>query len=126
MEDLFTMFTKFLVVPSLRGEYAKLTLLYKILFLIMHLFDKYLPWYKMPVVIGLFYLEIRRTVLYKHNLIPVGQTKSKLTFNPKEYPFRTANGMFNDPKNAETGSEDSFFGRNNEHQPQREKVSQVN
>ncbi|CAM6040673.1 unnamed protein product [Sphagnum compactum] len=122
MEDLFTMFTKFLVVPSLRGEYAKLTLLYKILFLIMHLFDKYLPWYKMPVVIGLFYLEIRRTVLYKHNLIPVGQTKSKLTFNPKEYPFRTANGMFNDPKNAETGSEDSFFGRNNEPQPQREKI----
>lgn len=34
MEDLFTMFTKFLVVPSLRGEYAKLTLLYKILFLV--------------------------------------------------------------------------------------------
>jgi alpha-dioxygenase len=65
----------------------------------------------MPVLIGLLYLNTRRTLLEKYNLLAVGSSHGTLS-DPKKFLYRTEDGKYNDPDNAEAGSQYTFFGRN--------------
>lgn len=69
-------------------------------------------WHRLPVFVGLFYLGLRRHLHQEYNLFNVGKTPVGVRFNPGDYPYRTANGEFNDPFNEGAGSEGTFFGRN--------------
>jgi alpha-dioxygenase len=88
----------------------------------MHLVDRFYAWHKLPVFLGLIYLEIRRTLHQRYNLINVGSTPVGVRYNPIDYPYRTADGSYNDPFNLEAGSEDTFFGRNMMPSPQKDQV----
>ncbi|XP_071913043.1 alpha-dioxygenase PIOX isoform X1 [Coffea arabica] len=90
----------------------RMTLVDKLLFLIIHFVDKLGIWHRLPVFLGLIYLSIRRHLHQEYNLFNVGKTPAGVRFNPADFPFRTADGEFNDPFNEGAGSEDSFFGRN--------------
>ncbi|MCE0481581.1 Alpha-dioxygenase 1 [Datura stramonium] len=89
-----------------------MTLLDKILFLIVHFVDKHNFWHRLPVFFGLLYLGARRHLHQQYNLINVGRTPTGVRSNPTDYPYRTADGKYNDPFNEGAGSEFSFFGRN--------------
>ncbi|KAI8533762.1 hypothetical protein RHMOL_Rhmol10G0034200 [Rhododendron molle] len=91
---------------------AKMTLIDRLLFLIVHSIDKLGIWHRLPVFMGLIYLAIRRHLHEEYNLINVGRTPVGVRFNPVDVPFRTADGEFNDPFNEVAGSEGTFFGRN--------------
>ena len=43
-------------------------------------------------------------------------------FNPNDFPYRTADGTFNDPFNEGAGGEGTFFGRNMPPVDQKDKV----
>ncbi|WMV17515.1 hypothetical protein MTR67_010900 [Solanum verrucosum] len=75
----------------------------------VHFVDKLNFWHRLPVFLGLAYLGARRRLHQQYNLINVGTTP---TGNPGDYPYRTADGKYNDPFNENAGSEFSFFGRN--------------
>lgn len=79
---------------------------------IVHSIDKLGIWPHLPVFLGLFYLEIRRHLHQEYNLFNVGKTPIGLRFNPADFPYRTADGKYNDPFNEAAGSEATFFGRN--------------
>ncbi|XP_010442312.1 PREDICTED: alpha-dioxygenase 1-like isoform X1 [Camelina sativa] len=95
-----------------REIYSRMSLLDRFLLLIVHGVDKMVPWHKLPVFLGLAYLEIRRHLHQEYNLLNVGQTPVGTRFDPANYPYRTADGKFNDPFNEGVGSQNSFFGRN--------------
>jgi alpha-dioxygenase len=99
------------VHPDLRDVFSKMSFGDKIGFLFIHAFDKRNLWHKMPVPIGLLYLNTRRTLLEKYDLLAVGSSHGAL-FDPKEFLYRTGDGKYNDPHNAEAGSQYTFFGRN--------------
>lgn len=65
---------------------------------------------------------MRRRLHDKYNLINVGKTPEGVRFNPGKFPFRTADGKFNDPFNEVAGSEGTFFGRNMPPVDQKDKV----
>ncbi|MCE0481658.1 Alpha-dioxygenase 1 [Datura stramonium] len=90
----------------------KMTLLDKLSFLIVHFVDKHNLWHRLPVILGLAYLGLRRHLNQEYNLINVGRTPTGVRSNPADYPYRTADGKYNDPFNEGAGSEFSFFGRN--------------
>ncbi|XP_059451714.1 alpha-dioxygenase PIOX-like [Corylus avellana] len=91
---------------------AKMTLIDAFLFLIVHSIDKLGIWHRLPVFLGLTYLEIRRHLHQEYNLINVGRSPVGVRFYPGDYPYRTADGEHNDPFNEGAGSEGTFFGRN--------------
>ncbi|XP_076891583.1 alpha-dioxygenase PIOX-like [Bidens hawaiensis] len=85
----------------------------KLLFLIIHGVDKSrIHWHRLPVFTGLIYLAIRRHLHDEYNLLNVGKPPVGVRFNPADFPFRTADGKFNDPFNEGAGSKGTFFGRN--------------
>ncbi|XP_042521058.1 alpha-dioxygenase 1-like isoform X2 [Macadamia integrifolia] len=91
---------------------SRMTLLDKLLFLIMHTIDKLGIWHRLPVFLGLIYLAIRRHLHQEYNLLNVGSTPIGVRFNPVDYPYRTADGTYNDPFNEGAGGQGTFFGRN--------------
>ncbi|KAA8530266.1 hypothetical protein F0562_004975 [Nyssa sinensis] len=91
---------------------ARMTLIDGLLFLIIHFIDKLGIWHRLPVFLGLIYLAIRRHLHEEYNLFNVGETPVGVRFNPADFPFRTADGKFNDPFNEGAGSQGTFFGRN--------------
>ncbi|XP_028778628.1 alpha-dioxygenase 1-like [Neltuma alba] len=91
---------------------SRMTIIDTFLFLIVHSVDKMGIWPRLPVFLGLFYLAIRRHLHQQYNLINVGRTPVGVRFNPVDFPYRTADGKFNDPFNDGAGSQGSFFGRN--------------
>ncbi|WOL13037.1 alpha-dioxygenase 1-like [Canna indica] len=91
--------------------FEKMPLGDKLGFLFVHSLDKYKLWYKLPVLLGLIYLEQRRTLQEKYNLLDVGDIVAT-PFDPEEYPYRSDNGEYNDPENRKAGSQNTFFGRN--------------
>ncbi|KAK3016543.1 hypothetical protein RJ639_006590 [Escallonia herrerae] len=91
---------------------VRMTLIDRLLFLIIHSIDKLGIWHRLPVFLGLIYLAIRRHLHEEYNLLNVGKTPVGVRFNPADFPFRTADGKFNDPFNEVAGSEGTFFGRN--------------
>lgn len=91
----------------------RMTLIDRLLFLIIYSLDKSgILWHRLPVALGLVYLAIRRRLHEEYNLFNVGRTPTGIRFNPADFPFRTADGKFNDPFNEVAGSEGTFFGRN--------------
>ncbi|MQL70871.1 hypothetical protein Taro_003179 [Colocasia esculenta] len=108
--------------PGLRDVYDRMTLKLKFMFLGVHAMDKMNLWHRLPTLLGLLYLEARRTLHQKYNLINVGKVETT-SFKPDEYPYRTSDGRFNDPTNSEAGRQMSFIGSNNppvEHKDQME------
>ncbi|XP_042504920.1 alpha-dioxygenase 1-like isoform X2 [Macadamia integrifolia] len=91
---------------------SRMTFLHKLLFLIMHTIDKLGVWHRLPVLLGMTYLAIRRHLHQQYNLIKVGGTPIGNRSNLVDYPYRTADGTYNDPFNDGAGSQGSFFGRN--------------
>ncbi|XP_039009931.1 alpha-dioxygenase 1-like [Hibiscus syriacus] len=81
-------------------------------FLIVHSVDKLGIWSRLPVILGLLYLAIRRHLHQQYNLINVGKSPSGVRFSSGDYPYRTSDGSYNDPFNEGAGSQGSFFGRN--------------
>ncbi|KAL9995081.1 putative hem peroxidase superfamily, hem peroxidase, animal-type [Helianthus debilis subsp. tardiflorus] len=103
----------------------KMPLIDRLLFMIIHGVDKLgIRWYRLPVFLGLIYLAIRRYLHDEYNLLNVGKTPVGIRFNPVDFPFRTADGKFNDPFNEGAGSEGTFFGRNMPPVDQKEKLLQ--
>lgn len=92
---------------------------------IIHSIDKMGLWHRLPVILGLFYLGLRRHLHQQYNLLNVGATPVGLRFNPVDYPYRTADGEFNDPFQDEAGGEGTFFGRNMPPQDQKGSVSYI-
>ncbi|XP_072987622.1 alpha-dioxygenase PIOX [Typha latifolia] len=97
--------------PDFDEVFSKMSCGDKLGFLMVHSFDKLKIWHKLPVFLGLIYLQTRRSLHDKYNLLAVGDAKGT-PFDPEEYPYRTGNGEYNDPENKEAGSENTFFGRN--------------
>lgn len=89
---------------------------------IVHSIDKLGIWPRLPVFLGLFYLGIRRHLHQEYNLFNVGISPVGVRFNPADYPYRTADGKYNDPFNEGVGSEGNFFGRNVLLDDQKDKV----
>ncbi|XP_008443485.2 alpha-dioxygenase PIOX-like isoform X1 [Cucumis melo] len=83
------------------------------LFLIVHFVDKLGVWHKLPVILGLLYLATRRHLHQQYSLFNVGKAPpGGVRFNPKDYPYRTPDGKYNDPFDEDAGAQDTFFGRN--------------
>lgn len=76
----------------------------------VHRVDRLELWHRLPVFLGLLYLQTRRTLLNKYNLLDVGRITGH-TFDPDQYLYRTEDGRFNDPSNAIAGSRGTFIGR---------------
>ncbi|CAL5368252.1 unnamed protein product [Camellia sinensis] len=91
---------------------ARMTLIDKFLFLMIHSIDKLGIWPRLPVFLGLIYVVVRRHLHQDYNLINVGRTPVGVRSNPADFPFRTADGKFNDPFKETAGSQGTFFGRN--------------
>ncbi|KAG6542641.1 hypothetical protein Mapa_015972 [Marchantia paleacea] len=81
------------ISPELRPAYNRMTFGYKLCLLYVNLSDRFLRWHKLPVFMGLIYLELRRLVHQKYNLIAVG------------------------PEDKDPGDEGSFIGRNIDQTP---------
>ncbi|OMP00269.1 hypothetical protein CCACVL1_03414 [Corchorus capsularis] len=90
--------------------------------MIVHSVDKLGIWHRLPVFLGLIYLAIRRHLHQEYNLLHVGKSPSGVRFNPGDYPYRTADGRYNEPFNEGAGSQGSFFGRNILPVPQNDKL----
>ncbi|MQL86595.1 hypothetical protein Taro_019124 [Colocasia esculenta] len=97
--------------PGLRETYDRMSFGHKLIFLVVHGVDKMKLWHRLPVILGLLYLAGRRTLQESYNLLNVGKIDTT-SFDPEKYPYRTADGKYNDPKNASAGSQMTFFGRN--------------
>ncbi|KAJ3705414.1 hypothetical protein LUZ61_009119 [Rhynchospora tenuis] len=97
--------------PDFHDLFSKMSFVDQLGFLLVHELDKRNLWHQMPVPIGLVYLTTRRTLLEKYDLKAVGSYQG-LQFHAENFPYRTGDGKYNDPKNAEAGSQYSFFGRN--------------
>ncbi|CAN1272710.1 Alpha-dioxygenase PIOX [Linum perenne] len=109
-----TMITKF-IHEDFHGVVEKMKLLDAFVFLIVHSIDKKGVWHRLPVFMGLIYLELRRHLHQSYNLINVGKYGASGTvggFNPSDYPYRTADGRYNDPNDKNAGSSNTLFGRN--------------
>ncbi|KAL3691458.1 hypothetical protein R1sor_005109 [Riccia sorocarpa] len=70
-----------LISPELREGYNQMTFGYKLMLLYVNIGDRHFKWYKLPVFMGLMYLEFRPTVHQKYNLIAIGPN----TGNTGEY-----------------------------------------
>lgn len=94
----------------------------------MHIFDRVGKWYNAPVLVGLVYLEIRRTLHQKYNLIAVEIAKSHHRvpaphrYAVMNYCKQSQNVYDNGPTETSYAEDESFFGRNMEAQPQTNKV----
>ncbi|RZS26648.1 hypothetical protein BHM03_00060012, partial [Ensete ventricosum] len=92
------------VHPSFHDVFETMPFGDKLSFLVM-------LWHKLPVFLGLTYLQQRRTLHEKYSLLNVGMPDST-RFNPDDYAYRTDDGEYNDPENSQAGSQNTFFGRN--------------
>ncbi|XP_047172437.1 alpha-dioxygenase 1 isoform X1 [Vigna umbellata] len=101
---------------------AKMTIIDAFLFIIVHSIDKLWIWPRLPVFLGLLYLAIRRHLHQEYNLFNVGTTPTGIRFNHSDFPYRTADGKYNDPFNEVAGSQGTFFGRNMLPVDQKEKL----
>ncbi|XP_022158084.1 alpha-dioxygenase 1-like [Momordica charantia] len=90
----------------------RMTILDTVLFLIVQLFDKLGVWHKLPVLLGLIHLAIRRHLYQRYNLLNVGTTPIGVGFDPLDFPYRTADGKYNDPVDEAIGARGSFIARN--------------
>ncbi|CAN0857404.1 Alpha-dioxygenase PIOX [Linum grandiflorum] len=107
-----TLITKF-IHQDFHGVVEQMKLLDAFILLIVLSVDKKDLWHRMPVFLGLLYLGLRRRLHQSYNLINVGKSANGVGgFNPADYPYRTADGKYNDPNDANAGSQNTLFGRN--------------
>ncbi|KAM0043600.1 putative hem peroxidase superfamily, hem peroxidase, animal-type [Helianthus debilis subsp. tardiflorus] len=106
--SLLSLFT---IHPQLQPLVAKLSLLDTIIFYIVHIVDKCGLWHRLPVLLGLAYLGLRRRLHQRYNLLHVGTNTGK-QYDVHQYPHRTADGKCNHPTDHIVGSQGTFFGRN--------------
>ncbi|XP_044477164.1 alpha-dioxygenase 2 isoform X3 [Mangifera indica] len=78
---------------------------------IVHLVDKLNFWHKLPVLLGLAYMGIRRHLHQRYNLLHVGEINGQ-KYDTEEFCYRTADGKCNHPSDDTIGSQGTFFGRN--------------
>ncbi|MFS7962140.1 putative hem peroxidase superfamily [Helianthus anomalus] len=78
---------------------------------IVHIVDKCGLWHRLPVLLGLAYLGLRRRLHQRYNLLHVGTNTGK-QYDVQQYPHRTADGKCNHPTDHIVGSQGTFFGRN--------------
>ena len=99
---------------------------------VVHLSDRLWKWYNAPVVLGLVYLELRRTLHQKYNLIAVGTSKQDLQYQVPA-PLRDETiKLFTDSGGAKDDEQSAllhndqpdhgFFGRNAEPRHQKSQV----
>lgn len=77
----------------------------------IHFVDKVLLWHRLPVLLGLAYLGLRRRLHYRYNLLHVGG-ENGVNYDNQHYAYRTAAGTCNDPDDDLVGSQGTCFGRN--------------
>ncbi|THU47436.1 hypothetical protein C4D60_Mb09t15490 [Musa balbisiana] len=97
--------------PAFRDVFETMPFCDKLSFLYVHSLDRLKLWHKLPVFLGLTYLQQRRTLHEKYSLLNVGMPDTT-PFNPDDYAYRTDDGEYNDPENSKAGSQNTFFGRN--------------
>ncbi|CAL9170576.1 unnamed protein product, partial [Musa hybrid cultivar] len=97
--------------PAFRDVFETMPFCDKLSFLYVHSLDRLKLWHKLPVFLGLTYLQQRRTLHEKYSLLNVG-IPDTTPFNPDDYAYRTDDGEYNDPENSRAGSQNTFFGRN--------------
>ncbi|KAI3936812.1 hypothetical protein MKW98_021674 [Papaver atlanticum] len=107
----FSFSPKNFVHPQLKPLVAKMSFVDAFLFYIIHLMDKYEVWHRLPVLLGVAYLGIRRHLHQRYNLLHVGDIKGR-KYDTDEYCYRTADGKCNHPSDDRIGSQGTFFGRN--------------
>ncbi|GKE64237.1 alpha-dioxygenase 2, partial [Tanacetum coccineum] len=79
---------------------------------VVHMVDKLGLWHRLPVLMGLGYLALRRHLHQRYNLIHVETTTSGKNYDVHQYPHRTADGKCNHPTDDIVGSQGTIFGRN--------------
>ncbi|XP_076954362.1 alpha-dioxygenase PIOX-like [Bidens hawaiensis] len=110
---LFSVIKHLLVLADFHEIFQRMRPVDRLLFLIIHGLDRSgMKWHRFPVFLGLAYLSIRRHLHFKCSLINVGKNSGGVRFNPADFPYRTADGKYNDPSDEAAGSIESFFGRN--------------
>ncbi|PHU27581.1 Alpha-dioxygenase 1 [Capsicum chinense] len=113
LRNLFLSPLRSFIQKDFHDAFDSMTLLDKLLFMMVHFVDKLILWHRLPVFLGLAYLAARRHLHQEYNLINVGRTPTGVRSNPEDYPYRTADGKYNDPFNEGAGSQFSFFGSRN-------------
>ncbi|XP_011039105.1 PREDICTED: alpha-dioxygenase 2 [Populus euphratica] len=107
----FSLSSSFFIHPQLRHIVYKMNLLDTLLFFVIHFVDKLGLWHRLPVLLGLAYLGIRRHLHQRFNLLHVGGINGQ-KYETEEFSYRTADGKFNHPSDDIIGSQGTFFGRN--------------
>ncbi|XP_058069775.1 alpha-dioxygenase PIOX-like [Magnolia sinica] len=102
--------------------HGRMTLIDRLLLFVVQFIDRLGIWHRLPVFLGLLYLAIRRHLHEQYNLLNVGESPTGLRHNPASHPYRTADGKYNDPFDAQAGSQGTFFGRNMLPSPQKDMV----
>ncbi|ERN00012.1 alpha-dioxygenase 2 [Amborella trichopoda] len=111
------------VHADLNFMYSKMSLFDKFLFTIIHVVDRLGAWHRLPVLLGLAYLGIRRHLHERYNQLHVcGSDSGAEAYESDEYWYRTADGKYNDPADGITGSQGTFFGRNMPPSPSTDKL----
>ncbi|KAG2664628.1 hypothetical protein I3760_16G091300 [Carya illinoinensis] len=105
------LFSSPFVHPQLQHLVAKMTLLDSFLFYVVHFVDKLGIWHRLPVLLGVAYLGIRRHLHQRYNMLHVGGTNGQ-AYDADEFAYRTADGTCNHPSDDKVGSQGTFFGRN--------------
>ncbi|KAM1296031.1 hypothetical protein TB1_015144 [Malus domestica] len=97
--------------PQLQHIVAKMSRFDALLFYVIHFVDKLGLWHRLPVLLGLAYLGIRRHLHQRYNLLHIGRINGQ-KYDTKKVSYRTADGTCNHPHDHLIGSQGTFFGRN--------------
>ncbi|EEF32824.1 oxidoreductase, putative [Ricinus communis] len=107
----FSLLSSPFVHPQLSEIVSKMTLFDTIFFYAIHFVDKMELWHRLPVILGIIYLAIRRHLHQRYNLLNVGGINGQ-KYDTNEFSHRTADGKCNHPSDHIIGSQGTFFGRN--------------
>jgi alpha-dioxygenase len=93
----------------------------------VHLLDRFWGWYNTPVLVGLVYLGLRRTLHQKYNLVAVGSAQQNKEPTPPPLKAQVVNVVANGASNGALAKDNSnpghgFFGRNMLPQPDQNQV----
>uniref|UniRef100_A0A2P2LZ32 Alpha-dioxygenase 2 n=1 Tax=Rhizophora mucronata TaxID=61149 RepID=A0A2P2LZ32_RHIMU len=98
--------------PQLKHAVTRMTFLDTILFHVVHSVDKLGSWHKLPVFMGLLYLQIGRRLRQRYNLLHVGETAGQ------KYAIQSQTGATGAATDDHSTGDDMlrshgrFFGRN--------------
>nr|XP_043608718.1 alpha-dioxygenase 2 [Erigeron canadensis] len=109
--NLTQLISFFSIHPQLQKIVDKMSLFDTIVFYIVHMVDKLGLWHRLPVIMGLGYLALRRHLHQKYNLVHIG-IMSGTKYDVQQYPHRTADGKCNHPTDDIVGSQGTLYGRN--------------